>query len=274
MMGEWALVLFTVLSQMAAGAFVSLWAVDTVKGNIKATTGTFVSRGIVLAMGLGLLASLGHLGHPLEAYRASAHFGTSWLSREVVVFGLFFFLTVVYYWQWRTGGARRLVGIIGSLVALLAVPTSGMVYVLAAIPAWNNFGPIFFFLLTAVTLGPLYTAVLLTTKQYSLGKSLFQFVMAALACSCMSFALYLSLLISAGDVAALTGWNTMLSITFWLRLFIGWIAPLGILGYVLAQQQWHISRYVILVFALVFIGELLGRELFYGSAVALTMFGL
>jgi anaerobic dimethyl sulfoxide reductase subunit C (anchor subunit) len=274
MMGEWALVLFTVLSQMAAGAFITLWVLDTVKGNMKEATGTFVSQGVVLAMGLGLLVSLGHLGHPLEAYRASAHFGTSWLSREVVLFGLFFFLTVVYYWQWRTGGARRLVGIIGSVVALLAVPTSGMVYVLAAIPAWNSFGPIFFFLLTASTLGPLYTAVLLTLKQYSLGKGLFQFVMAALVCSCMSFALYLSLLISVGDVAALTGWNTMLSITFWLRLFIGWIAPLGILGYVLAQQQWHISRYVILAFALVLIGELLGRELFYGSAVALTMFGL
>lgn len=274
MMGEWALVLFTVFSQMAAGAFVSLCMLDTVKGNMKETTGTFVSQGIVLAMGLGLLASLGHLGHPLEAYRASAHFGTSWLSREVIVFGLFFFLTVVYYWQWRTGGARRLVGIIGSVVALLAVLTSGMVYVLAAIPAWNNFGPIFFFLLTAVILGPLYAAVLLTIKQYSLEKSLFQFVMAALVCSFMSFALYLSLLISAGDVAALTGWNTMLNITFWLRLFLGWIAPLGILGYVLVRQQWYIYRYVILVFALVFIGELLGRELFYGTAVALTMFGL
>ncbi len=274
MMGEWALVLFTVLSQMAAGAFITLWVLDTVKGNIKEATGTFVSQGIVLAMGLGLLTSLGHLGHPLEAYRASAHFGTSWLSREVIVFGLFFFLTVVYYWQWRTGGARRLVGIIGSLVALLAVPTSGMVYVLAAIPAWNNFGPIFFFLLTAFTLGPLYTAVLLTLEQYSLEKSLFQVVIAALACSCMSYVLYLSVLISAGDVAALTGWNTMLSITFWLRLFIGWIAPLGILGYILAQQQWHSSRYVILTFALVLIGELLGRELFYASAVALTMFGL
>lgn len=274
MMGEWALVLFTVLSQMAAGAFITLWVLDTVKGNIKEATGTFVSQGIVLAMGLGLLTSLGHLGHPLEAYRASAHFGTSWLSREVVLFGLFFCLTVVYYWQWRTGGARRLVGIIGSFVALLAVPTSGMVYVLAAIPAWNNFGPIFFFLLTAFTLGPLYTAVLLTLKQYRLEKSLFQVVIAALACSCMSFALYLSVLISAGDVAALTGWNTMSSITFWLRLFIGWIAPLGVLAYVLIQQQWHSSRYVILAFALVLIGELLGRELFYGSAVALTMFGL
>lgn len=274
MMGEWPLVLFTVLSQMAAGAFISLWVVDTVKGNMKESTGVFVSQGVVIAMGLGLLASLGHLGHPLEAYRASAHFATSWLSREVVLFGLFFSLTVVYYWQWRTGGARRLVGIVGSIVALLAVPTSGMVYVLAAIPAWNNAGPIFFFLLTALTLGPLYTAVLLMIKQYSLGKGMFQFVMATLACSCMSFALYLSLLISAGDVAALAGWDTMLSIGFWLRLFIGWIAPLGILGYVLTRQQWHMSRYVMLVFALVFIGELLGRELYYGSAVALTVFGL
>ncbi|MDF2570552.1 MAG: hypothetical protein K0R55_2156 [Sporomusa sp.] len=274
MMAEWALVLFTVLSQMAAGAFVSLWVLDTIKGDIKEATGTFVSQGIVAAMGLGMLASLGHLGHPLEAYRASAHFGTSWLSREVVLFGLFFVLTLVYTWQWRSGGARRLVGKTGSVVALLAVPTSGMVYVLAAIPAWNNFGPTLFFLLTAGTLGPLYTAMLLTLKQYSLGKSLFQWVTAVLVCSCLSFALYLSLLISAGDVAALTGWNTLASIPFWLRLLLGWFAPLGILGYVLARQQWHISRYVILVFALVLIGELLGRGLFYGSAVSLTMFGL
>lgn len=272
-MAEWALVLFTVLSQMAAGAFVTLWVLDTLKGKIEGTIGTFVSQGIVLAMGLGMLASLGHLGHPLEAYRASAHFSTSWLSREVVLFGLFFFLTVVYYWQWRSGGARRLVGTIGSVVALLAVPTSGMVYVLPAIPAWNNFGPILFFLLTAATLGPLFVAMLLTAKQYRLGKSLFQFVTAALTCSFISVALYISLLISTGDVAARTGWNAMLSVTFWLRLLLGWIAPLSILGFALSRQQWSISRYVMIVFILVLIGELLGRELFYGSAIALTMFG-
>ena len=273
-MAEWSLVIFTVLSQMAAGAFVTLVLMDRLSGDIKEAAGTFAAQGIVAVMGLGLLASLGHLGHPLEAFRASAHFTASWLSREVVLFGLFFLLTVIYTWQWRSGRARRFAGIAGSVTALLAVPTSGMVYVVAAIPAWNNAGPLFFFLLTAGTLGPLYTALLLSRKQYSVNKGLFQWVFAVLACSCLSFALYLSLLLGAGDVAALTGRNTLAGLSFWLRLLLGWLAPLGVLGYSFIRQQWHAPGYVALLFVLVLIGEIVGRGLFYGSAVPLTMFGL
>jgi anaerobic dimethyl sulfoxide reductase subunit C (anchor subunit) len=258
---------------MAAGAFVTLWVLDTLLGNVEAAIGTFVAQGIVAAIGVSMLASLGHLGHPLEAYRASAHFGTSWLSREVIMFGLFFLVTVAYYWQWRSGASRRLVGMAGVAVALLALLSSGMVYVLPAIPAWNNLGPVLFFFLTAATLGPLFVAALLKSKQYELGENLFRFVAAALSCGLISFALYLSLLISAGDVAAHTGWNIMLGGNFWLRLLIGWIAPLSLLAYVLSRRKWAVSRYVAVLFVLVFIGELLGRGLFYGSAIAVTVFG-
>lgn len=273
-MAEWALVLFTVLSQMAAGAFITLWALDTFTGKVENKIGTFAALGIVVAMGLALVASMGHLGHPLEAYRALAHVGTSRLSHEVLAFGLFFTLTVLYYWQWQTGRSRRSVGLAGAIVAILAVISSGLVYTLPARPAWNNVGPVLFFLLTAASLGPLFIAVLAHARQYVFGKNIFMIVAAALVCSLTSLALYVTLMTGMGDTEALTGRNIILGMTFWPRLLLGLIAPLGLLGYVGSKREWNVRCYVPVLFALVLIGELLGRELFYSSAVALTMFGL
>lgn len=273
-MAEWALVLFTVLSQMAAGAFVTLWFLDRFTGKIENRLGFFAAQGIVAAMGLALLASLGHLGHPLESYRALAHLGTSWLSREVAIFGLFFAITVVYCWQWQTGSSRGMTGLAGSIVAILAVTTSGMVYTLPAQPAWNNAGPALFFLLTALSLGPLFIAVLAQFKQYVLTKSIFILVAAMLGCSLIGIAVYATTMLGAGGVAQLSGWKLTSGPVFWLRLVVGILAPLGLLAYAGSQPEWNVRKYVPVLFVLVLLGELLGRGLFYGSAVALTMFGV
>ncbi len=272
-MAEWALVLFTVLSQMAAGAFVTLWFLDRFTGRIENGLGMFAAQGITAAMGLALLASLGHLGQPLESYRALSQLGTSWLSREVAAFGLFFALTVVYCWQWRTGAARGPVGLAGSVVAVLAVVSSGMVYTLPAQPAWNNAGPLLFFLLTAFSLGPLFIAVLAHFRQYAPAKAVFWFVAAMLGCSLTGLAMYTTIMLGAEGVARLTGWNLVSGPVFWLRLILGILAPLGLLAYAGRQPAWNERNYVPVLFVLVLIGELLGRGLFYGSAVALKMFG-
>lgn len=273
-MAEWALVLFTVLSQTAAGAYVTLWALDAFFDRLNREMGELAAKGIIALTGVSLIASLGHLGHPLEAYRALSHMGTSWLSREVALFGLFFVMTVVSFLRWRSGTSTRMVGLAGSLIAVLAVLTSGMVYVLPARPAWNNFGPLLFFILTAATSGPLFLAALVQTRLFVLGKNVYIAIGGALAVGLTSFILYLTMINGAGGVAAATGANMLASIAFWPRLLLGWVIPLGVLVYHGRQREWDIRRYVPILFVLVLIGELLGRELFYSSAVALKMFGL
>lgn len=59
----------------------------------------FYAVGSLLALvllGLGLLSSFFHLGHPERAWRAAAKWKTSWLSREVIVLPAFMFLVFIY----------------------------------------------------------------------------------------------------------------------------------------------------------------------------------
>lgn len=273
-MGEMPLILFTVLSQMAVGAAVTLWLLDVNGAKLEQRAGAFVAKGIVAAVGISLLASLAHLGHPFEAYRALSHITSSWLSREVALFGIFLVLSAVYWRQWQSGADRKMTGLMTAITGILAVIASGMIYVLPAQPAWNSISPVLFFLLTAVVLGPLFVAALLQSKQYVLGKVAFSIVTAGLICGVANFALYVSMLFSQGSAAALTGGNIILSMAFWPRLAVGWAAPVGILAYAAVKPEWDIRTKITLLFALVFIGELLGRGLFYGTSVALTVAGM
>lgn len=273
-MEEMPLVLFTVLSQMAVGAAVTLALLDAFGGKVEQAAGVFVAQGIAVTAGISLLASLAHLGHPFEAYRALSHLSNSWLSREVAMFGLFMALTIVYWRQWRSGDAREKTGLLTAAAGVLAVAASGMVYMLPAQPAWNNISPVLFFLLTAIVLGPLFVAVLLQCKQHVLGKTSFSIVAGGLLCGAASFWLYASLLLGQGEAAAVIGGNLVHGGTFWGRLLLGWAAPLGIMAYAAAKREWDIRSKIMPLFVLTIIGELLGRVLFYGAAVALTVAGL
>jgi len=272
-MGEWPVVLFTVLSQMAAGAFVTLWVLDQRTKKIGTEMGSFASLGIALITAISLAVSTSHLGQPMEAYRALSHIGTSWLSGEILLFGMFFALTVIYWYQWHCGMERKFIGAIGASVALLAVMSSGMIYVLPARPAWNNLGPMFFFLLTAAALGPLLISVLFKIKNVQLGKNLYIFASVVLVVGLTNFLLYLSTIISMGDIGTVTGKNIIMNGVFWPRLLAGWLVPLGIIAYTALQKEWNISRLVVALFILTFIGELLGRSMFYETVTALTVFG-
>lgn len=86
------LVIMLVLTQLSVGAFVVegmlRWLLPLNESN-GATTGVAHA---VIALALGLLAlgaSTMHLGRPMYAFRAIIGLRTSWLSREIIVFGGF-----------------------------------------------------------------------------------------------------------------------------------------------------------------------------------------
>lgn len=77
--GEWGLLLFTTtLAGLAA------WFVGALVGGPAVRTLPFLGAG-ALVMGLSVL----HLGRPERAWRAVLHVRTSWLSREILLSGLF-----------------------------------------------------------------------------------------------------------------------------------------------------------------------------------------
>ena len=110
---ELALVAFTILAQMSVGAFVVLGIVHiwAMRQAGEAEADRLADRAllaIVPTLVLGLLASLFHLGNPLNAYLAVLNVGSSWLSREILVGVMFAGLGFVFaFLQWRKIGSCK-----------------------------------------------------------------------------------------------------------------------------------------------------------------------
>ncbi|MCP5231072.1 MAG: dimethyl sulfoxide reductase anchor subunit [Zoogloeaceae bacterium] len=96
----------------------------------------------VLFLGLGLLASFFHLGHPERAWRSAAMWRTSWLSREVIVLPAALVLIALYgliHWmEWTTPffvirdalpvDASLIVGVLAMLAVFALYIATGMIY--------------------------------------------------------------------------------------------------------------------------------------------------
>ena len=197
---DWSLVFFTVLTQAAVGAFLTLRVLEYLSARRSAAGG---GRGsdhapllVVLAvLSAGLFAALFHLSDPLQAARAVVNFSTSWLSREIVFGNLFAALLSVLVWhEWRgtstatanpdegqrpTGRAPagpgpaspalatwlpRLTALAG--LAFLGCQTA--IYLLPAQPAWNSFATPAGFGGTALRLGVLGVAAGLVLRQLTM----------------------------------------------------------------------------------------------------------
>jgi Fe-S-cluster-containing dehydrogenase component/DMSO reductase anchor subunit len=94
---HWPLVVMLVLTQLSVGAFFWGAVLERFTGREFAETLRPVQAEVALLFGLlALAASIFHLGRPRYAFRAVLGLRHSWLSREIVVFGLFALLACVY----------------------------------------------------------------------------------------------------------------------------------------------------------------------------------
>lgn len=137
------LVVMLVLTQLAIGAFV-VGELLRLAGTLATTSAAPVAAGTLGVTALALGASLAHLGRPQYAWRAVIGLRHSWLSREIVGFGVFAGLGSLH--AIRLGGwgpavldvlPSSLTGAAASAVGLLAVVTSVMVYVATRREGWT-----------------------------------------------------------------------------------------------------------------------------------------
>ena len=161
---ELPLVAFTILAQMSVGSFVVLGVVHLF--GIRKHGHGAVDRlsdpalyAIGPAMVLGLIASIFHLGNPVNALNAINHLGSSWLSREIF-FGSAFacmgaVFAVVQWRRWLTPLLRQILAGATALVGLVLVYSMSMVYMLPTVPAWNHWATPVTFFTTTFLLGAL-----------------------------------------------------------------------------------------------------------------------
>lgn len=187
----WSLVVFTILAQMAIGAFwIALPTHLFVSGGFGAaeaerlTTAGMVTAGVITAV--ALVASLGHLGAPTIAYRSLTHVRSSWLSREIAFVLLFAALlagsAALFLWGIGPSALRAVVTTAAAVAGLLTLLAMSRIYMLRTVPIWNHpFTPLSFFL-TSLLLGALAIATIVsavTTSGQALGRDVTSGVVAA-----------------------------------------------------------------------------------------------
>ena len=258
---HWPLVIMTVLTQLAVGAFATIWLLQLLGASTRLGVAALTS---LVVAGLALTASTLHLGRPIHAYRALKMWRRSWLSREVVLFTGFAAIAGAYagvLWFGLPDGP-----VIGGVTVLLGVggvTASAYIYRVPSRPAWNTPYTLVQFNLTGALLGPLLTAAVGATDD--------RWVLVAAAAMGGAQLLLLALrffrLVAAGRIE-LQGTARLLSTTLKSR-FLFRTALLAVGAVVLPLMASAPLLWLALLLALA--GEILGRYLFFVSVVPTHM---
>ena len=109
----------------------------------------------------GLLAATFHLGNPKNGLKAFSQWRTSWLSREAwASVATLLVLAPLAVSDWLELGLPRGFGMIGAMLALVTVFTTGMIYAqIKAVPRWHHWLTPVMFLTFAVAGGAMLARV-------------------------------------------------------------------------------------------------------------------
>lgn len=299
---EWALVIFTVVMQMAVGAFVILGGVHFFAARrYNSQDADLMSDRALLAIGplvvFALLVTFLHLGNPINAPRAIMNIVSSWLSREIGLAIVFSVLGAVFaFLQWRkisTPGIRNGLALITAAVGLVLVYAMANIYRLPTVPAWDTVATPVTFFITSFLLGALAISVAFAASfwylkrkasdankvQYDILATTLRWIalisMALMGIQFIVIPIYFAQLAIADNAAATASLNIILGqhpVVLTLRLVLLFLGAglLALFVYQTAAVEKHVQRLsslAYLAFALVLIAELMGRFLFYESMV-------
>jgi anaerobic dimethyl sulfoxide reductase subunit B (iron-sulfur subunit) len=175
-MKEWSLIIFTLLSQLAVGAFLVLSVLRSLLAQkagmavveLLSDTMLLVIEPVTI---VSILISLLHLGTPRNAYRAFRNVRSSWLSREILFATLFAsagaVFTVMQWFKIDAFETRNIVAWVATLLGLALVYSMSRVYMLRTIPTWNSPATPLSFFTTSLMLGVLAISVALLNNYAS-----------------------------------------------------------------------------------------------------------
>jgi anaerobic dimethyl sulfoxide reductase subunit C (anchor subunit) len=298
---EWALIVFTVLTQMSVGSFLVLGVVHFFaarKAGMEEADrlSDRALLSIVVVLALAMLASLLHLGNPINAPRAVTNVATSWLSREVLSGVVFAILGAIFaVTQWRkmaSFAVRNVIAWITAVIGLVLVFCESMIYMLPTAPSWNTLTtPISFYtttlLLGSLAMGAAFVANYAYVQRKNPGCADVQCELMRGALRWIAIAsillvgidlvvipVYVALL-ATGPSAAISSAKLIVDqfmSVFVLRLVLAFIGA-GVFGVFLYQNAQSAGREKILgyqaysAFVLVLVAEVLGRFLFYATHI-------
>ncbi|MBP2018721.1 anaerobic dimethyl sulfoxide reductase subunit C (anchor subunit) [Symbiobacterium terraclitae] len=282
-MHDWSLILYTLCLQSAVGIYVVsrivLW-------NEESTGARMRFLHLALALGVaGVIASVTHLGYPANALKTMSNLGTSWLSREILLTALFGAAGIgsvllergaVGSVQTRNGWAA-----LTSLLGLGLIYVMSMIYRSSAFPAWEHVSTTLVFFATAGLVG---TAAVFAGQCVRKGEEeprglggLVIGAAAMLGLQVAALALHGAYLGTAGPEAQATA---ALMTGQWSALYWGQILCLVLGAGICMPLAWQrvmqkkaasLPQFAGALVALVALGELAGRVVFYATRVKIGL---
>lgn len=164
-MHEWPLLIFTLLVQASVG--LTLFTALSAFGPRSAAPSQRAALVVACVFGgIGLIASVAHLGYPLNAFNSLRHVASSWLSREIVfaalylgVLGLTTLIALV------TKRVVRLLVLLAGLIGLIDVFCMSNIYISASVVTWMHINTYFMFYGSVLILGAVLAMCLLVSAQ-------------------------------------------------------------------------------------------------------------
>lgn len=276
---EWPLMFFTVIGQSVAGAFI-IMGCAILSGKLSAEMNRKVHYsmfGLWVLMGIGFLLSMMHMGTPLRAFNSLLRLGHSSLSNEIASGSIFFALGGIY---WLLAVLNKMPAALGKLwvalvmvLAALFITAISRVYQIDTVPTWYNGYTTFNFVLTAFIGGPILAALLMRIAGFNLNcvsalplLSVIAIVVSAIVATSQGFELGSIQTSVQKAVDLVPNYGTLMGIKL-VALVLGlscWIAPL------LRKNNPSVAL-LALGFILVFVGEFIGRGVFYGLHMTVGM---
>jgi DMSO reductase anchor subunit len=252
----------TVLTQLSVGAFATIWLLQLL--GVSTRLGVAALTSLVVGA-TALAASTLHLGRPLYAYRALKMWRRSWLSREVLLFTAFAVVACAYAAAlWLGLPFSTAIGAVTVALGVGGLTASACIYRVPSRPAWNTPLTLVQFNLTAATLGALFAAALRTGPPAWLAIAAVTLGGTELVVLALRF-----FRMSASDTVELQASARLLASTL-SRWFVlrGALLVIGAIAIPLVTRQ---PVALVIACAVALVGELLGRYLFFVSAVPTHM---
>lgn len=298
---EWALPVYTILMQLAVGAFAILWLIRHLAGSkFSAKEIDRIISNPILVIAFTAAVAMGgahfHLSKPFHSFLAVFNFKSSWLSREIVFSVLFFLSTMsVLYLTYFQTHHRRLISILGWLAILFGstlIYCMARIYLIPTQVAWNSTTVIFSFFTTALMVGSMTISTLMVLDlkfaeikkaddvelrtqviRYSSG-GLTTLTVFLVALSLVIIYVQIRLL-AQGDLIARTSLSLLVDLylpLFMMRLvFLVYASTSLVVSvvkmYRLRSTPQSLMSSVYLSCLLILIGEIIGRFLFYATHI-------
>lgn len=282
---EWPLLMFTLLTQLAVGTYIFITVIRSLKKKIDSKQSIKITKFGMFLIGpimlLAFVASVFHLGDPFGAYRSIGNLGSSWLSREIIFAGGFFALWIVTYYLDRKGVWNQIVGWVTSIVGLGAIFSMASIYATSIKPAWSDVNTYLAFYGTTILFGAVTSMLVIMLskeeKPEGLANILKGIGLVGLAAIVIQL-IYLPVYVAGLSSSGLAGIESASLITneYAIATIIRWglsIVGLAIFGYVFFRKSEPKTQYTVFytAFALVLVGEFLGRYIFYATGVSIIV---